>query len=134
MEKSSSAEKRLRCWHPRGLLCAVCRRPTAGFGWSGPQRTKHSGPSVWFCSISCQRFFWLRARTVPDMVDLTEQEMAAIRATLQPIAAMLDALGWQTPPSAWSQEQMLQLISVAIESFQAAMHQAAMDDPMEVPF
>lgn len=134
MEKSPSAEKRMRCWHPRGLLCAVCLRPTSGFGWSRPQRTKRSGPYVWFCSISCQRFFWLRARKVQDMVDLTAQEEAAIRATLQPVAALIDTIGWQFPPSAWSQEQMLQLITVAIDGFQTAMHQAAVDDPMEVPF
>ncbi|QOV92982.1 DUF6511 domain-containing protein [Novosphingobium sp. ES2-1] len=90
------------------------------------------------------------------MVDLTAQEGAAIRATLQPVAALIDtigwqsppsawsqeqmlqlitvAIGWQSPPSAWSQEQMLQLITVAIDGFQTAMHQAAVDDPMEVPF
>lgn len=68
------------------------------------------------------------------MVDLTEQEMAAIRATLQPIAVLIDGIGWQTPPSAWSQEQMLEMITVAIDGFQTAMHQAAIDDPMEVPF
>lgn len=68
------------------------------------------------------------------MVDLTAQEEAAIRATLQPVAALIDVIGWQSPPSAWSQEQMLALITTAIEGFQAAMHQAAMDDPMEVPF
>ncbi|MFA7587908.1 MAG: DUF6511 domain-containing protein [Novosphingobium sp.] len=68
------------------------------------------------------------------MVDLTAREEAAIRATLQPVAALIDTIGWQSPPSAWSQEQMLQLITVAIDGFQTAMHQAAVDDPMEVPF
>jgi len=89
---------------------------------------------VWFCSISCQRFFWLRARKVPDMVDLTEHEMAAIRATLQQMTAVIDVIGWQTPPSAWSQEQMLELISVAVEGFQTAMRDIAAADPMYVPF
>ena len=68
------------------------------------------------------------------MVDLTAQEEAAIRAALQPVAALIDTIGWQSPPSAWSQEQMLQLITAAIDGFQTAMHQAAVDDPMEVPF
>ena len=68
------------------------------------------------------------------MVDLTAQEEAAIRAALEPVAALIDRIGWQSPPSAWSQEQMLQLITTAIEGFQTAMHQAAVDDPMEVPF
>jgi len=29
---------------------------------------------------------------------------------------------------------MLRLITVAVDGFQTAMHQAAVDDPMEVPF
>ena len=68
------------------------------------------------------------------MVDLTAQEEAAIRATLQPVAALIDRIGWQTSPAGWSQEQMLELITTAIEGFQTAMHQAAIDDPMDVPF
>ncbi len=68
------------------------------------------------------------------MVDLTAQEEAAIRATLQPVVALIDTIGWHFPPSAWSQEQMLLLITVAIDGFQTAMHQAAVDDSREVPF
>jgi len=68
------------------------------------------------------------------MVDLTEHEMAAIRDTLQPMTAVIDVIGWQTPPSAWSQEQMLELISVAVEGFQTAMRDIAAADPMYVPF
>ena len=55
------------------------------------------------------------------MVDLTAQEEAAIRATLQPVAALIDRIGWQTSPAGWSQEQMLELITTAIEGFQTAM-------------
>ena len=42
---------------------------------------------MWFCSISCQRFFWLRARKVQDMVDLTAQEEAARAEMVLAIAA-----------------------------------------------
>lgn len=68
------------------------------------------------------------------MVDLTAQEEAAIRAALEPVVTLIDTIGWHSPPSEWSQEQMLQLITVAINGFQTAMHQAAVDDPIEVPF
>ncbi len=120
-----TAEARLRRWHPRGVLCAICRRPASGFGWLGTQQTKHSGPDVWFCSMSCQSFFHARARKVPDMVDLTPLETAAIEAALQPVAAMLDAIGWQAPPAAWTRDQMLGLIRAGVEGFQDAMRAAA---------
>ena len=119
------AEARLRRWHPRGVLCAICRRPASGFGWLGTQQTKHSGPDVWFCSMSCQSFFHARARKVPDMVDLTPLETAAIEAALQPVAAMLDAIGWQAPPAAWTRDQMLGLIRAGVEGFQDAMRATA---------
>jgi hypothetical protein len=134
MEILPSSEARLRRWHPRGVLCAICRRPAAGFGWLGPQQTKHSGPEVWFCSMSCQRFFWARARKAPDMVDLTPHETAAIEAALGPVAKALDAIGWQTPPAAWTKSQMLTLVLASVEGFQTAMHAIAADDPMDVPF
>ena len=120
-----SAEARLRRWHPRGVLCAICRRPAAGFGWLGPQQTKHSGPDVWFCSMSCQTFFHDRARKVPDMVDLTPLENAAIEAGIEPVARMIDGIGWHVPPAAWTRDQMLGLILAGIEGFQESMRVAA---------
>ena len=119
------AEARLRRWHPRGVLCAICRRLASGFGWLGPQQTKHSGPDVWFCSMSCQTFFHDRARKVPDMVDLTPLENAAIEAGIEPVARMIDGIGWHVPPAAWTRDQMLGLILAGIEGFQESMRVAA---------
>ncbi len=91
-----TAEDRLRLWHPRGTLCAVCRRPTRGFGWFDPRAAAPPRPSVWFCSMACQGFWTRLARERWAMVDLTEQEKAAIRAAMKPIAEIMEEIGWQT--------------------------------------
>lgn len=72
---------RRRLWHPRGTLCAVCRQPTRGFGWFDPHRSKRPRPSVWFCSMPCQSLWTRLARERFAMVDLTEEEHAAIVAS-----------------------------------------------------
>jgi hypothetical protein len=91
----ASAAQRFTRWHPRFALCAVCRRPAQGFGWQEPRGARQPRPSVWFCSISCQRFFSMRAWRSSAMVDLTEQEKAAIRTTVKLIAEIMEEIGWR---------------------------------------
>jgi hypothetical protein len=129
-----TAEDRRRLWHPRGTLCAVCRRPTHGFGWFDPVRSKQPRPSVWFCSMACQGFWTRLARERWAMVDLTEQEKAAIRAAMKPVAEIMDEIGWQARFSDLSEEQVLTLIEVAVGGFQDAMHAMAAETQAEVPF
>lgn len=61
------------------------------------------------------------------MVDLTEQEQAAIRAALKPLAEIMDEIGWDTRLVDLTEPQVLTLIEVAIGGFQDAMHAAARD-------
>ena len=129
-----TAEDRRRLWHPRGTLCAVCRQPTRGFGWFDPVRSKQPRPSVWFCSMACQGFWAHLARARWAMVDLTEQEKAAIRTAMKPVAEIMEEIGWQAQLSDLSEAQVLTLIEVAVGGFQDAMHATAKNDPMEVPF
>ena len=76
------------------------------------------------------------------MVDLTEQEQAAIRATMRPLGECLGEIGWQTRLVDLTEPQVLTLIEVAVGGFQDAMHAAAQqaDAPhgpisvAEVPF
>jgi hypothetical protein len=58
------------------------------------------------------------------MVDLTEQEQAAIRAAMRPVAEILGEIGWQTRLQDLSEPQVLTLIEVAVGGFQDAMHAA----------
>ena len=69
------------------------------------------------------------------MVDLTEQEKAAIRASMKPIAGIMEEIGWQTRFSDLSEAQVLTLIEVAVGGFQEAMQAIARQDAAtEVPF
>jgi hypothetical protein len=129
-----TAEDRRRLWHPRGTLCAVCRRPTRGFGWFDPVRSKRPRHSVWFCSMACQGFWSCLVRRLSAVVDLTEQEKAAIRAAMKPVAEIMEEIGWQARFSDLSEAQVLTLIEVAVGGFQDAMHAMAANAEAEVPF
>ncbi len=63
------------------------------------------------------------------MVDLTEQEQAAIRATMRPLGECLGEIGWQTRLIDLTEPQVLTLIEVAVGGFQEAMHAAAQQLP-----
>jgi hypothetical protein len=89
-----SAEERRKLWHPRGALCAVCRQPTRGLGWFDPVRSRRPRPSVWFCSMPCQSHWTRLARERFTMVDLTDEERAAITATMKRVALLMDEIGW----------------------------------------
>ena len=59
------------------------------------------------------------------MVDLTEQELAAIRATMRPLGECLGEIGWQTRLIDLTEPQVLTLIEVAVGGFQEAMQATA---------
>jgi len=67
------------------------------------------------------------------MVDLTEQEQAAIRAAMRPVAEIMEEIGWDTRLIDLTESQVLTLIEVAVGGFQDAMHATARNSP-EVPF
>ena len=55
------------------------------------------------------------------MVDLTEQEQAAIRAGVKLMAEIMEEIGWRTQLINLSEAQVLTLIEVAVSGFQDAM-------------
>ena len=118
---------------PRAL-CAVCRRPERGFGWFDPTSAKPPRPSVSFCSITCQGWWVRLARRSTAMVDLTEQERAALRAAMRAMAEVMAEIGWTTPLNALSEQQVLTLAEVAVGAFQDAMRASASPSTPEVPF
>lgn len=118
---------------PRSL-CAVCRRPARGFGWFDPTSAKPPRPSVSFCSITCQGWWVRLARRSTAMVDLTEQERAALRAAMRAMAEVMAEIGWTTPLNALSEQQVLTLAEVAVGAFQDAMRASASPSTPEVPF
>ncbi len=68
------------------------------------------------------------------MVDLTEQEKAAIRAAMKPVAEIMEEIGWQTRLIDLTEAQVLTLIEVAVGGFQDAMRATAKGDDTEIPF
>ena len=121
-------------WHPRGSLCAVCRQPTRGFGWRDPVRSSRPRPFFWFCSMACQGFWAARARGAVAMVDLTEEERAAVTATMQRIALLMEEIGWHTPLADLTEPQVRALIEEAVEGFREAMADIAKSQAPEIPF
>ena len=106
--------------------CAVCARPSRGFGWFDPTRKVAPRPAVSFCSMPCQGFWtYLAARAAPAMVDLTEQEQAAMRATLRLLGESFGEVGWDTRLQDLTEAQVLTLIEVVVGGFQEAMQAIA---------
>ncbi len=68
------------------------------------------------------------------MVDLTEQEQAAIRAAMKMVAEVMEEIGWETRLIDLTEPQVLTLIEVAVGGFQDALAAMAKADPMEIPF
>jgi hypothetical protein len=68
------------------------------------------------------------------VVDLTEQERAAMRAALRPVAELMDEIGWTTPLTSLSEAQVLTLIEGAVGAFQEAMAASAAQASTEIPF
>ena len=68
------------------------------------------------------------------MVDLTEQERAAIAAAMKPVGEIMEEIGWHTRLIDLNEAQVLTLIEVAIGGFQDAMHATAQIQESEIPF
>lgn len=68
------------------------------------------------------------------MVDLTEQEKAAIRAAMKMVAEIMEEIGWEIRLVDLTETQVLTLIEVAIGGFQDAMRSQATRESTEVPF
>ena len=68
------------------------------------------------------------------MVDLTDEERAAVSATMKRLALLLDEIGWQTQLADLSERQVRAVIEEAVEGFREAMADIAKAKTPEVPF
>ncbi|PHQ98011.1 MAG: hypothetical protein COB39_09490 [Marinosulfonomonas sp.] len=68
------------------------------------------------------------------MVDLTEEERAAVTATMQRIALLMDEIGWQSKLADLTELQVRALIEEAVEGFREAMADIAKSQSQEIPF
>ncbi len=74
------------------------------------------------------------AREGQSVIDLTEREQAAIRATVKLVAEIMEEIGWQTRLIELSEAQVLTLIEVAVGGFQDAMLATARTDGVRTLF
>ncbi len=68
------------------------------------------------------------------MVDLTEEERAAVTATMKRVALLMDEIGWQTAFADLAEAQVRALIEEAVEGFREAMADIAKSNEPEIPF
>lgn len=68
------------------------------------------------------------------MVDLTEEERAAITATMKRVALLMDEIGWQTAFADLTEAQVRALIEEAVDGFREAMADIANAQIPEIPF
>jgi hypothetical protein len=68
------------------------------------------------------------------MVDLTDEECAAVTATMKRVAVLMDEIGWGTSLADLSEAQVRSLIEEAVEGFREAMSDIAKANALEVPF
>ena len=68
------------------------------------------------------------------MFDLQEEERAAIRAAVKPVAEIMEEIGWERRLCDLDEAQVLTLIEVAVGGFQDAMQAVAKPEGPEVPF
>ena len=70
------------------------------------------------------------------MVDLTDEEKSALRYAMRMAAEVMEEIGWNTRLSDLSEQQVLNLMEVAVGGFQDAMRDiaAANKQSPEVPF
>ena len=68
------------------------------------------------------------------MVDLTEEERAAVTATMKRVAMLMEEIGWQTAFADLTEAQVRALIEEAVEGFREAMSDIAKAYAPEIPF
>ena len=66
------------------------------------------------------------------MVDLTDMERTAIRAAVRPVAGAMEAIGWETRLIDLREDQVVALITQAINGFQDSMRDQS--NMGEIPF
>ncbi len=113
---------------PAYPLCPLCNRITRGFGYSNPRLflwIRAGAESMrCFCSRNCQEFYAAIKKQYGEdcVIDPTPQEIAAIRAAVNPMAEYVGAeIGFDKPLAQYSREQVLALVEVIVTAYHDAI-------------
>lgn len=128
---AADCEDRLRHWHPRFALCAVCLRPACGFGFFNPIKPRPR-EHHWFCSMPCQAWFAARVRKGLLMQGMTEEEQLAIGLIMKRLGTAMDEIGWQKRLCDLSQTDVAFLIGEVLDGYGTEMARIAKSQ--EAPF
>jgi hypothetical protein len=112
------------------VRCAVCSREARGFGYfnAALRRTdsrRYSDRWV-FCSMRCMNAFskvMQRLTSIEEyaVIDPSDLELDAIRAALAPLGDYVSSIGMDRPLSDYRREEVLRLVEVVIDAYQARM-------------
>ena len=112
------------------MKCAVCSREARGFGYFNPAlpRTdprRHSDRWV-FCSMRCMTAFsrvMTRLTSLQEdaVLDPSDLEIAAMKSVLAPLGDYVTSLGMERPLADYGKEEILRLIEVVVDAYQAHM-------------
>jgi len=128
------------------MPCAICHRHARGFLWQDPDHRQsqiqtESGEqgrpeTARFCSFRCQTLFrairksraaqrrWAQAGE-DIMIDASETEQAAMAAALRPLGDYVVAVGVERPLAAYRRDEILVLIELVIDAYQAHLLEVA---------
>lgn len=101
-------------------LC-LCRREAHGFYY----QLRRVDPRVWCCSMSCLDIVFNRQG---NMIDPTDNEIAAIEAALQPAGEYIEELR-ETDMANWSRNQFLGFLETVITAYTDEMRRLTADAP-----
>ena len=114
------------------MSCAVCSRQARGFGYfnAALRRTdprRYSDRWV-FCSMRCMNAFtkvMQRLTSIEEhaVIDPSDLELDAIRAALAPLGDYVSSIGMDRPLSDYRREEVLRLVEVVIDAYQARMQE-----------
>ncbi len=101
-------------------ICVICKREAHGFGFIPPPlRASYLANRKmmrYFCGVNCQKIF-SKIYKEKNMIDLTKNEKDAIESALKPLGEYVAEIGMDRPLSAYSREEVLCLIEVAVTAY-----------------
>ncbi len=112
------------------MKCAICSRQARGFGCYNPALPPTSSRRYsdrWvFCSMRCQSAYAnlmdrLTSLQEDAVIDPTDMELAAMRAAIIPLGDYVASIGMDRPLADYRKEEVLRLIEVVIDAYQAHM-------------
>ena len=118
------------------MICAICGREGRGFCWLSPRNGPRAldGKPLFkrFCSMRCQDIHLQRVKQGDGVViDPTHNEKAAMEAVLPSLGEYVASIGMDRPLSAYSREEVLQLVDVVLTAYFDNLREITPDD---VPF